>query len=207
MQAKKTSKPIIQLSLPQRQELRKAFDLFDTTGSGRIPIEDLRVALRALGFEPRNDEIDRLVLSLPSYSNRKDDQFRDTIDFNDFIHIMTSKMGEKDPKSEVKKSFRLFYELKGSKADGAQNEYGNRLQPSNIQGSGYYGNRVKSQSGSLSGITIQDLERVALELGEDLSKDELMEILREGDKDMDGKISEEEFFTMMTKMGLLDLKM
>ena len=31
-----------------------------------------------------------------------------TIDFNDFLMIMSQKMGEKDPKEEILKAFRLF---------------------------------------------------------------------------------------------------
>ncbi len=30
------------------------------------------------------------------------------IDFNEFLHIMTSKMGEPDSKEEIMKTFRLF---------------------------------------------------------------------------------------------------
>jgi centrin-1 len=31
-----------------------------------------------------------------------------TIDFNDFLLLMTTKMAEKDPKEEILKAFRLF---------------------------------------------------------------------------------------------------
>jgi Ca2+-binding EF-hand superfamily protein len=32
--------------------VKEAFDLFDANGSGNIEVKDLKVALRALGFEP-----------------------------------------------------------------------------------------------------------------------------------------------------------
>lgn len=35
----------------------KAFDLFDTNGVGVIDIKELKVAIRALGFEPKKEEI------------------------------------------------------------------------------------------------------------------------------------------------------
>jgi Ca2+-binding EF-hand superfamily protein len=41
-----------ELTDEQRAEIKEAFDLFDATGSGMINLQDLKVALRALGFEP-----------------------------------------------------------------------------------------------------------------------------------------------------------
>ncbi len=45
----------------QKQEIREAFDMFDTDGSGTIDAKELKVAMRALRFEPkkrRNQEND-----------------------------------------------------------------------------------------------------------------------------------------------------
>jgi Ca2+-binding EF-hand superfamily protein len=41
-----------ELTDEQKAEIKEAFDLFDATGSGMINLQDLKVALRALGFEP-----------------------------------------------------------------------------------------------------------------------------------------------------------
>lgn len=38
--------------------------MFDTNGSGIIDLQDLKVALRALGFEPAKAEIKRLINEL-----------------------------------------------------------------------------------------------------------------------------------------------
>jgi centrin-1 len=38
--------------------------LFDTNGSGIIDMKDLKVALRALGFEPAKEEIKKLISDL-----------------------------------------------------------------------------------------------------------------------------------------------
>lgn len=43
------------------EELRVAFNLFDSEGSGLMNSSQLKVALRALGFEPKPDEIKRLL--------------------------------------------------------------------------------------------------------------------------------------------------
>ncbi|PNX85778.1 putative calcium-binding protein CML20-like, partial [Trifolium pratense] len=39
------------LTPQKRQEIKEAFELFDTDGSGTIDAKELNVAMRALGFE------------------------------------------------------------------------------------------------------------------------------------------------------------
>merc|ERR1712154_655692 len=85
----------------QKQEIREAFDLFDTDGSGTIDAKELRVAMRALGFEPKKEEIKKMIQDID-----KDDS--GTIDFNEFLEMMTAKMSEKDSREEIRKAFRLF---------------------------------------------------------------------------------------------------
>ena len=48
-------------------------------------------------------------------------------------------------------------------------------------------------------ITLSNLQRVARELGETMSQEELQEMIERADEDRDGKISFEEFFKIMTK--------
>ena len=45
----------ISLSDGQKQELKEAFDLFDTDGAGAIEAKELKVALRALGIHTYYD--------------------------------------------------------------------------------------------------------------------------------------------------------
>lgn len=40
--------------------------MFDADGSGVIDIKELKVALRALGFEPKKDEIKKLISDINS---------------------------------------------------------------------------------------------------------------------------------------------
>ena len=44
----------------QMQELREAFDLFDTDGSGSIDTKELQVALRALGFDSKKEKVRKM---------------------------------------------------------------------------------------------------------------------------------------------------
>lgn len=50
----------LELTEEQKQEIREAFDLFDTDGSGTIDAKELKVAMRALGFEPKKEEIKKV---------------------------------------------------------------------------------------------------------------------------------------------------
>ena len=51
----------LELSDEQKSDIREAFNLFDTEGNGSIDTKDLKVAMRALGFEPRKEDIKKMV--------------------------------------------------------------------------------------------------------------------------------------------------
>merc|ERR1711965_121904 len=143
----------------QIQEIREAFDLFDTDGSGTIDAKELKVAMRALGFEPKKEEIRKMIA----------DAYRDgsgVIDFPEFLDMMTTKMAERDPREEMLKAFRLFDDDETGK------------------------------------ISFKNLKRVAKELGENMTDDEIQEMIDEADRDGDGEIGEEEFMRIMKKTNL-----
>ena len=52
------------LTAKQKEEIKKAFDFFDITGSGTIEAKNLKVVLRAQGFDPTNEEIQKLIKDL-----------------------------------------------------------------------------------------------------------------------------------------------
>ncbi|TPX33978.1 hypothetical protein SmJEL517_g03191 [Synchytrium microbalum] len=148
-----------ELTPEQKQEIREAFDLFDTDGSGTIDAKELKVAMRALGFEPKKEEIRRMIAEI-------DKNGSGSIDFAEFLELMASKMSEKDSREEILKAFRLFDDDDTGK------------------------------------ITFKNLKRVARELGENLTDEELQEMIDEADRDGDGEINEEEFLRIMKKTNL-----
>jgi Ca2+-binding EF-hand superfamily protein len=76
------SKKSNELTTEQKQEIREAFDLFDLDGSGTIDVKELKVAMRALGFEPKREEMKKML----------SDKLGDRLDFSEFLELMVKKM-------------------------------------------------------------------------------------------------------------------
>jgi centrin-1 len=138
------------------EEIKEAFDLFDTDGSGTIDPRELKAAMQSLGFEAKNATIYQMVSDL-------DKDGSGAIDFDEFLDMMTARMSDKDTKEDIGKVFRLFDDDK----------------------TGY--------------ISIKNLRRVAKELGETMTDEELMEMIERADSDGDGQVSLEDFYNIMTK--------
>jgi len=143
----------------QAQEIKEAFDLFDSESTGVIDAKELKVAMRALGFEPKKEEIRKILSEV-------DKQGEGNISYEDFLSIMTQKMLERDPIEEMKKAFHLICEEGQDK------------------------------------ITLKSLQKVAKELGENMTIEELQEMIEEADRDGDKKICEKDFLKVMKKNNL-----
>ena len=59
------------------------------------------MAMRALGFEPKKEEIQKMISDV-------DDDGSGTIEYEEFLKMMTHKILNRDPKDEILKAFRLF---------------------------------------------------------------------------------------------------
>ena len=148
-----------ELTEEQKQEIKEAFDLFDTDKTGTIDYHELKVAMRALGFDVKKQEVLGLM-------REYDRDGAGQIEYPDFLEIMTQKIAERDPVEEILKAFKLFDE------------------------------------DSTGRISLRNLRRVARELGEDLSDDELQAMIDEFDKDGDGEINENEFLGIMKQTSI-----
>merc|ERR1712199_122784 len=89
------------LTEEQLDEIREAFGLFDADASGMIDVRELKAAMRALGFEVKNEELKKMVTDVDNDGNG-------SIEFAEFLQIMTGKMGEKDTREDIEKVFKLF---------------------------------------------------------------------------------------------------
>jgi centrin-1 len=74
-----------ELTEEQRQEIKEAFDLFDSEGKGAIDAKELKVAMRALGFEPKKEEVKKILSDIDKHNDG-------AIKFDDFMDIMTIKV-------------------------------------------------------------------------------------------------------------------
>ena len=133
----KTRQTSSELSQIQKQEIKAAFDLFDTAGAGVITPRDLKVALQALGTEPNRNEIAELF-------EKYDKEGNETIDFHAFFEIMKMKMSAASESNATEEAFQLF---------------------------------DKNTDGD---ITFDDLKQMAMELGETMTDEDLMEMIQGG---------------------------
>ena len=184
----------LDLSEDQKADVKEAFNLFDTAGTGVIDTKDLKVAMRALGFEPRKEEIKKMISEVDKENSGQ-------LSFDNFLSLMSTKMAEKDTKEEILKAFKLFDDDETGK------------------------------------ISFQNLKRVAKELGENLTDEELQvslipsihnkkiyfgtyntwfqqalnvifhifdlqEMIDEADRNGDGEVDQDEFLRIMKKTSL-----
>ena len=56
------------LSSEEVDEIKQAFDLFDTNGTGKIDPKELKAAMQSLGFDSKNPTIYQLIADLDTPS-------------------------------------------------------------------------------------------------------------------------------------------
>merc|ERR1712160_140800 len=89
--SRKAKKP--GLSEEQIEEIREAFNLFDTDHSGSIDYRELKAAMRALGFEEK-EELKKMITDIDADGSGN-------IEFPEFLEMMTGKMGENITEEEL----------------------------------------------------------------------------------------------------------
>lgn len=153
------------------------FNLFDLDKDNKIDYHELKVAMKALGFDLPKPEILAILQThgspstpppLPNSNNQQQQQQQHTtynnssssrllLPFPQFQTVMAQKILARDPREEILRAFELFDE------------------------------------GGKGKINLGDLRRVARELGEGLEEEELAAMIEEFDLDGDGAIDREEF--------------
>ncbi|KAF2020672.1 EF-hand [Aaosphaeria arxii CBS 175.79] len=167
---------LAELSEEQREEIVEAFNLFDLDKDQFIDYHELKVAMRALGFDLPKQEILSILHthgvqstapSAPTNSKAKQAAQqayqappRLLLSFQAFQTLMAQRILSRDPTEEIIRAFELFDE------------------------------------GGKGKITLQDLQRVARELGENLREDEMQAMIEEFDMDGDAAISKDEFINI-----------
>ena len=112
--------------------------------------------MTSLGFEAKSGAIFQMIADM-------DTDGSGTIDFGEWLVLMTKRVNDKDSKANISKIFALYDDER----------------------TGF--------------ISIKNLRRVAQELSENVSEEELQELITRADTDCDGLVSEEEFYTILTR--------
>ena len=126
------------LSNDEVDEIRQAFDLFDTNGTGKIDPKELKAAMQSLGFDTKNPTIYTLIADLDTPEAAKNGG----VNFDDFVGSINNKLGDKESKEGIHRIFELF--IDDPNADT---------------------------------ITLSSLKKIAQELGENMSAEELKDML------------------------------
>ena len=148
----KTEKP--GLTEEEIEEIREAFSMFDTDGSGKIDPKELKAAMHSLGFEKKSPTVYEMICDLEERGSE--------VDFEEFLDAISSKLGNRETRDGIDRIFDLFDDDK---------------------------------TGS---INLNNLKRVAKELGETMTVDELREMLSRAATNND-EITREDFYNIMTK--------
>uniref|UniRef100_T1JDJ6 EF-hand domain-containing protein n=1 Tax=Strigamia maritima TaxID=126957 RepID=T1JDJ6_STRMM len=85
----------------QVAEFKEAFMLFDKDEDGTITCLELGVVMRSLGQRPTENELRDMV-------NEVDVDGNGTIEFNEFLQMMSKKMKDSDSELELREAFRVF---------------------------------------------------------------------------------------------------
>lgn len=101
-QVKKPERP--RLSQDEVDEIRQAFDLFDTNQTGCIDPKDLKSAMQSLGFDAKNPMVLKVINELDTTETQKSG-----IGFNTFVEAINNKLI--DEPSESKESIRRLFDL------------------------------------------------------------------------------------------------
>ena len=147
------------LSNDEVDEIRQAFDLFDTNGTGKIDPKELKAAMQSLGFDSKNPTIYTLIADLDTPEAAKNGG----VNFDDFVGSINNKLGDKESKEGIRRIFDLFIDDPNSDT-----------------------------------ITLSSLKKIAKELGENMSDEELKDMLERASKN-GVELTFEEFYDIMTK--------
>ena len=147
------------LSSEEVDEIKQAFDLFDTNGTGKIDPKELKAAMQSLGFDSKNPTIAQLIADLDTPESERNGG----ITFDDFVDAINDKLGDKESKEGIRRIFDLF--IDDPNADT---------------------------------ITLSSLKKISKELGENMSDEELKDMLERASKN-GVELTFEEFYDIMTK--------
>ena len=145
------------LSQEQIEEIEEAFKLFDVGSSGSIDYRELKAAMKALGVVVDKAELRKMITDVDADGSG-------SVEFPEFLTMMTAKMGDADTKEEIMKTFKMF----DTTTDGTK-------------------------------LKFDDFKKVAKDLGENMSDDQMHSMFDHADQGGKGYVSFDDFYRLMKK--------
>ena len=147
------------LSNEEIEEIRQAFELFDSSGEGKLDPKELISSMKALNYDKENPTMYNLLADLETFNSKKNER----ITFDEYVTAINAKLRDSESKEGVRRIFDMFIDDPNSDT-----------------------------------ININSLRKVALELGESMSNDDLKDML-ERTSSSGKEITFDEFYEIMTK--------
>merc|ERR1711953_953155 len=89
------------LSSDEVQEVKDAFDLFDTDSSGAVSVQELVDAMQSLGLDQKNEAVFNMIKEIDTDGSGE-------LEFQEFLEMMTARLSDKTPRTEIERVFKLF---------------------------------------------------------------------------------------------------
>ena len=147
------------LSNEEIEEIRQAFELFDSSGEGKLDPKELISSMKALNYDKENPTMFNLISDLDTMEAKKNGG----ITFDEYVTSINLKLRDSESKEGIRRIFDMFIDDPNSDT-----------------------------------ININSLRKVALELGENMSNDDLKDML-ERTSSSGKEITFDEFYEIMTK--------
>merc|ERR1719284_592849 len=85
------------VSADEVQEVKDAFDLFDTDGSGAVSVQELVDAMVSLGIDKKNETVFEMIKEIDTDGSGE-------LEFAEWLEMMTARLTNKTPRSEIERS-------------------------------------------------------------------------------------------------------
>lgn len=89
------------ITLQEIKEIKEGFDMFDFDGAGYIDPKKLRIAMHEEGFKAKQNTIYQMISDV-------DTDGSGSVNFEEFLDLMTSRIADRDTREDIAKVFRLY---------------------------------------------------------------------------------------------------
>ena len=85
-------------------EIKDAFELFDSNGEGKINVREIRGAMQSIGYDEKNPTVYEVITELDNPRSKNSGGAT----FNDFCQTVNYRVPEKETTEDLRKVFNLF---------------------------------------------------------------------------------------------------